>query len=161
MTGPGLARLVRLAIWGGVALATFVGLVVVLDGLGVRWDPLGFGARRLARAEAQAALAESQARARALETEATADQARRLELHHQQAIGLARITAAAEASARTAPDADDRLEPDRAGRIRAHDRELCALAPTLCVGAPPDPARAGSVAVPPGSPAGSADESGS
>ncbi|MBJ7320592.1 MAG: hypothetical protein DCF29_17240 [Alphaproteobacteria bacterium] len=127
----------------------------LLGGLGFRWDPLGLQQRRLAAAEARAATgerdAQAQAAARRLESEGADAQLRRLDDFQQQQTAAARATATAVAQARNADDAEIPLESRRADRLRAHDRELCGLAPDLdgCPGAA-QPARGGDAAVRPG-----------
>jgi hypothetical protein len=144
----------------GVGLAAVILIAILLiagRGLGLHWDPFGLGARRLDRAERQAEAATAEAHARTLEVEGATAQARRLEQQHQQSVGLARVTAAAEAEARNAHDSDLPLAPDRAARLRDHDRELCRLAPVVCVAAPTGAAPDGADAVPAGPAAGRAD----
>ncbi|MBA4333249.1 MAG: hypothetical protein U1C74_15690 [Phenylobacterium sp.] len=127
----------------------------LLGGLGFRWDPLGLQQRRLAAAEARAASGERDARAqtaaRRLESEGADEQLRRLDDFQQQQTAAARATATAVAQARNADDAEIPLESRRADRLRAHDRELCALATDLdgCAGAA-QPAGGGEAAVRPG-----------
>lgn len=140
----------------GLGLAALAGLVVLLvlgRGLGIHWDPFGLGERRLEAAEQRARAAAADATARRLEVEGAVDQARRLDHHHQQSVELARVTAAADAESRNADDADVPLDPARAARLRAHDGELCRLAPDLCGAAAPDPAAGGDDALPPRPPA--------
>jgi len=137
----------------GWALAVAVALVAVLAlgrGLGLRWDPFGLAGRRLAAAEARTATAEADAAARRLEVEGAADQARRLDIHHQQAVSVARATESAADQARSAHDASIPLDPARAARLREHDRRLCDLAPAVCAAAPADTARGRDDAVPAG-----------
>lgn len=143
--------------WAVTAVMIVVAVVLLGRGVGLRWDPFGFGARRLDRAEQQASVATAEARARSLEADAVAEQARRLEQRHQQAVDLARVTAVAEAAARTAHDSRTPLDPARADRIRAHDRELCRLAPSLCVASETDPAASDPGALPAGPVAGRGD----
>jgi hypothetical protein len=136
----------------GLALALTAGLVLALgQGLGLRWDPFGLADRRVAAAEVRAAASEADAAARRLEVEGAADQARRIDDHHQQAVSIARATERAETGARNAHDAAVPLDPARAARLREHDRRLCDLAPVVCSAAAADPARSGGDAVPAGS----------
>jgi hypothetical protein len=138
----------------GLAVALSVAVVFALgSGLGFRWDPLGLAGRRLAAAETRAATAEADAAARRLEVESAAEQARRLDLHHQQAVSVARAAERAGTLARSAHDASIPLDPARALRLREHDRRLCDLAPAVCDAASPDPAGDGHDAVPAGPPA--------
>ena len=129
--------------WSLLAAALLLAVVVLGHGLGLRWDPFGLAERRLRTAEAHAAAAASDALARGLETEGMAEQARRLEHHHQQAVAIERATAVARAQARSAHDASIPLDPARAGRLVRHDHELCRLAPAICGPAPAEPAAGG------------------
>jgi hypothetical protein len=152
--------LLRLARPAGLALAAAVAvavLVLLARDLGLRWDPFDLAGRRLAAAEARAASAEADAAARRLEAEGSRAQARRLDIHHQQALVLERVTARAEAGARNAHDADQPLDPDRVRRLADHDRELCRLSPALCAAAPAGPAGRGDDTLPAGPPPRTAD----
>ena len=156
MTG----RLLRiLTPWGWLAAVLISATILIVVGRaeGLRRDPFGLAARRLEQAERRADRVEADLDARRLETEASTDQARRLHDHHQQAVALARVTAIRQAQARSAHDALDPLDVERAARLRAHDGELCRLAADLC-----GPAETGAAAsrpdiVPAGSPAADAD----
>jgi hypothetical protein len=120
------------------AVATAVGLaLLVLGGLGFRWDPLGLWQRRLEAAEARAEIGRDEAVARRLETEAQADQLRRVDRLQQQQTAVGRTTAAVIEQARSAEDAHEPLESGRSNRLRGHDRQLCRLTPSLdgCAGA--------------------------
>lgn len=126
--------------WVVLAAVLVAVLFIAGRGLGFHWDPFGFQARRLEAAESRAEAMADDALARSLEVEGAVVQADRLEQHHQQAVGLARATTAAEAQARDAHDAQLPLDPDRAARLRAHDGELCRLAADVCTAAPVDSA---------------------
>ena len=133
-----------------------VGLVaIVLGGLGFRWDPLDLDRRRLDQARGRAALAEAETRARRLEAEGAEDQVRRIEHLNHTRTAVVAVTAEAVEQARSAEDANTPLESERADRLRAHDRELCRLAPDLdgCAGAA-GASGDGDAAVRPGDPAG-------
>ncbi len=143
--------------WLLLAAVLAAALLVAGRGLGFHWDPFGFGARRLETAERRAETAIADASARALEVEGAVAQAGRLQRHHQQTVGLARATAAAEVEARSAHDSQLPLDPDRVARLRAHDRELCRLAADVCRTAPAGPASSGPDALSAGSSARSAD----
>jgi len=110
----------------GVLLVTFVG-----RGVGLRWDPFDLQQRRLETVQARAIQAETVVEARRLEAAARVQQAVRLETHQRQILAVERATVAAVTQARSAPDANDPLDPVRAGRLRAHDRELCRFAADL------------------------------
>lgn len=118
---------------GWLALAGTVVLLLAVTGrgLGLRWDPFSLQQRRLEVAEARAMRAESDAEARRVEAEGRAQQAARLDIHHRQILAVERATVAAVTQARSAEDANDPLDPVRADRLRAHDRELCRLAAGL------------------------------
>lgn len=136
MTGAGhLAVALRLGLVVAVGLAL---ALVAARGLGLRWDPLGWQARRLAQAEARADLARSDAHARALEVEGERDARARSDRLHRQTAAVEAAVAHTLTEARSAPDANDPLAADRGERLRAHDRELCRLAPDLegCAAAP-------------------------
>ena len=117
--------------WLALAGAMVVLSAVAGRGVGLRWDPFSLQQRRLEAALAQAARAESDADARRLEAEGRAQQAARVEIHHRQTLAVERATVAAVTQARSAEDANDLLDPVRADRLRAHDRELCRLAADL------------------------------
>lgn len=136
MTGGGrFAAALRLGLILAVGLAL---ALIAVRGLGLRWDPFGSQSRRLARAEAQADLARSDARARALEVEGERHARARSDELHRQAAAVEASVAHTLTEARSAPDANDPLPADRGERLRAHDRELCRLAPDLegCAAAP-------------------------
>lgn len=131
MTGPGFLRALTPLGWllaGGVA----IGLTLLLAaGLGLRWDPFDLAARRLDRAEQRATAAVSDAAARGAEVAAERRQQDRLTRHHETTAAATTATAVASIDARTADDAAEPLDPPRADRLHAHDRELCRLAPHL------------------------------
>jgi hypothetical protein len=131
---PPAAPLLKLFGWAVAAAAAVVALVLLGQALGFRWDPFDRAGRRIEAAEARAAGAEAEVAARRLEVEGAVAQARRIDIHQQQALGLGRVTARAQAEGRTADDADRPLDPARAARLAEHDRELCHLAPAICVG---------------------------
>lgn len=113
-----------------------VGALVLLmaaagRGLGLTWDPFNLQQRRLEVADARAASAERDAEARRIEAAGQGRQAARVEIHHRQTLAVQRATVAAVTQARSAEDANDPLDLVRADRLRAHDRELCRLAPDL------------------------------
>jgi hypothetical protein len=142
--------------WGWALVAVIAGglLLALAGGLGLRWDPFDTAGQRLRAAETRAETAMLDASARRLEVEAAAEQAARLDTHHQQAVAVGRATARAAAQARSAHDADTSLDPDRIARLAGHDRELCRLAPDICRSAAPDTAARGDDALHPAAPAG-------
>jgi hypothetical protein len=89
-----------------------------------------------------------------LEREATgtAEIAQATETFHTRETVIREITAQAETDARTAPDANEPLSPERASRLRSHDQRMCNEFPALC--ADPDPAESRAGDVPPSGPAG-------
>src|SRR5690606_26763801 len=107
--------------WVMAGLALIAVLAVFGRGLGLRWDPFNITEGRMEAAERRAEAAVDEARARRLEAEGAADQAGRLDHHHRQSVALVRATAAADAQARNADDAQVPLDPARAARLRAHD----------------------------------------
>lgn len=122
-----LTPLGRLALVGALVLL----LAVAGRGLGLRWDPFGLQQKRFETAQARAAEAESDAEARRIEAAGQGQQAARVEIHHRQTQAVQRATVAAVTQARSANDANEPLDLVRADRLRAHDRELCRLAPDL------------------------------
>lgn len=123
-----------LTVTGRVAVIAALLLILILTGhgLGLRWDPLDLGAKRLEAARKRAGDAEADAAARRLELEGEAGQRRALEQIHRRSEAVTRLTAPAIREARTDDDADLPLAAGRAARLRAHDRELCRLAPAVC-----------------------------
>lgn len=99
---------------------------------------------RLERTQAERDAAVDQSAADALESEGQAAQVERVETTTRVIVETQAATAGVVAQARSASDAADPLSPDRADRLRAHDRELCRIAPGLtgCAAAP-DPAGPG------------------
>lgn len=122
-----LTPLGRLALAGALVLL----LAIAGRGLGLSWDPFNLQQRRLEIADARATYAESDAEARRIEAAGQGQQAARVEIHHRQTLAVQRATVAAVTQARSAEDANDPLDLVRADRLRAHDRELCRLAPDL------------------------------
>lgn len=117
--------------WLALVGALVLLLGVAGRGLGLTWDPFNFQQRRLEAADARAASAESDAEARRIEAAGQGRQAARVEIHHRQTQAVQRATVAAVTQARSANDANELLDLVRADRLRAHDRELCRLAPDL------------------------------
>lgn len=126
-----------------IALAVIAAVAVVSHHWNrlTAWLPWSMESR-LERAEDQVrdlgerlATAEADARARAAEAEGNADQVRRVETVHRQVIELRDVTDPVIHEARSAHDASTPLHPDRADRLREHDRRLCELAPGACAGA--------------------------
>ena len=117
--------------WMALVGALVLLLAIAGRGLGLTWDPFNLQQRRLEVADARVAYAESDAEARSIEAAGQGQQAARVEIHHRQTLAVERSTVAAVTQARSAKDANDPLDLVRADRLRAHDRELCRLAPDL------------------------------
>ena len=114
--------------WLAAALVIVSLALLVLGGLGFRWDPFDLDRRRAERAEASAVLAQRTAAARTAEAEAQAGQVARLDGTLNTLRRTDAATTRSIVDAQEAPDADQSLTPDRRDRLRAHDRELCRLA---------------------------------
>lgn len=113
--------------------------------------------RRLERVIDQRDRLAAEAAAQAGHIEALTEQARRVETVHRQVTELRDLTDPVIHQARSAPDASMPLDPDRADRLRGHDRKLCKLAAGLCAVSTAAPARDGDPAMRHGGPAGPAD----
>ena len=111
------------------AMAALLG--VVGWKVGLRWDPFGWGERRLERAETRATVAEAEVLARMLEVQGEREQRVRLDIHQQTVRAAERATAVVLQQTGSADDASLPLEPARAARLVAHDRELCRIAVDL------------------------------
>ncbi|MFK0298904.1 hypothetical protein ACIQTU_06755 [Brevundimonas sp. NPDC090276] len=134
----GLIRTLTPLGWLALVGAAVVLLAIAGRGLGLRWDPFSLQQKQLETVQARATQAEYDAEARRIETAGRAQQAARAEIHHQQTLAVERATVAAVTQARSAEDANELLDPVRADRLRAHDRELCRLEPDLdgCAASP-------------------------
>lgn len=132
----GVAPWRALTVTGRIVSGVLLLLALVLAGRGVglRWDPLGLGARRLEAAQSRAAVAEADAAARRLEQVGEVGQRQALDRVYRQAVAVTRLTVPATLEARLEDDADLPLATGRARRLRTHDRELCRLAPAVCSG---------------------------
>lgn len=107
--------------------------------LGLKFDPFGIDARKLDQLTDQVSVMEREAIGNAEITNAT-------QKHHGREVALRELSRQAEIEARTAPDAETPLDPDRVARIRAADNRLCIVAPSICPD--PDVAASGADAVP-------------
>lgn len=127
--------------WLAAGIASLMTVALVLAGLGFRWDPFDLSRRRAERAEASAGQARADAAARSAEAEGQTGQVARLDAALVTARRLDTVTTRSTLEAKEADDADQPLADDRRDRLRAHDDELCRLAPELggCA-APADPA---------------------
>ncbi len=112
--------------------------------LGLKFDPFGIDARKIDRLEREVSVLEREATGNAEIAVAT-------QTFHTREVVIRDLARKAEIEARTAPDAETPLDPDRVARIRAADNRLCIVAPSIC--ASPDPAGSGSDAVPVADPA--------
>jgi len=138
-------------ILGGILALTVI--LMVAQGIGLRWDPFDLQGRRLRAVQARAELAEANALARRAERAGDQRVSREATAVRQTEIEVARITAAAIQQARQANDATLPLAPDRVRRLDEHDRQLCRHAPALCAGTDtPEPAGGGNAPVPSGDP---------
>lgn len=154
MTGLSLWRALTATGRTVVVIGLLLAILLAGHGLGLRWDPLNLGPRRLEAARSRAADAEADAAARRLELEGEAGLRRSLEQFHRRSEAVTRLTAPAIVEARTDVDADLPLATGRAARLRAHDRELCRISPTVCAGpAATDAVGGGDGAVPTRAPA--------
>lgn len=103
-----------------------------------RWDPFNRRAHAERRAEANADRAATATLETAGARLALAGSSAAIAQREAARIATAKLEDAAERS----EDADELLSPDRAARLREHDRELCLLAPSL-LGCAPDRVAAG------------------
>jgi len=141
ITPPAVLRALTPKGWIVATVALVSGLVLVLGGLGFRWDPFDLSRRRFESADRAMAQARAEAAARSAEAEGQAGQVVRLDAALRTTRSLDRATARSLQTARTADDAALPLPTARAHRLRDHDRQLCRIAPDLggCSAAP-DPA---------------------
>jgi hypothetical protein len=107
--------------------------------LGLKFDPFGIDARKIDRLETEVSVLEREAVGQAEIAAAT-------QTFHTREVVIRDLARQSETEARTAPDAETPLDPDRVDRIRAADNRLCIVAPSIC--ASPDPAGSGADAVP-------------
>ncbi|WP_292095592.1 hypothetical protein [Brevundimonas sp.] len=142
----------------GVAVTAFVTVALAT---GWRWDPFDLQHRRLRAAEDRAAIAQATVAALQRQARGDAEQSRRLDQHHQQALAVTRVTVSAVAAARSSDEDPIPLDAIRADRLRAHDDELCRLAPDVCGSTPAERADSSDHALRTIAPAGHADFGGS
>ncbi len=107
--------------------------------LGLKFDPFGIDARKIDRLESEVSVLEREAVGNAEIAAAT-------QTFHTREVVIRDLARQAKIEARTAPDAETPLDPDRVARIRAADNRLCSVAPSIC--ASPDPAGSGADPVP-------------
>ena len=135
---PGWAKIVA------GALAVMVTVAFAAHQWDRLWSWLPWSdARRLERVIDQRDRLAAEAAVQATHIEALTEQARRVETVHRQVIELRDLTDPVIHEARSAPDASTPLDPDRADRLREHDRRLCELAPGACAGPAAAPAGSG------------------
>jgi hypothetical protein len=106
--------------------------------LGLKFDPFGIDARKMDQLTDQVSVMEREATGNA--EIAIASQT----FHTREAV-IRELSRQAEIEARTAPDAETPLTPDRVGRLRAADNRLCSAYPAICPN--PDAAASGADAV--------------
>ena len=107
--------------------------------LGLKFDPFGIDARKLDQLADQVSVMEREAIG-------NADVAVATQTFHKREVVIRELSRQAEIEARTAPDAETPLTPDRVGRLRAADNRLCSAYPAICPD--PDVAASGADAVP-------------
>jgi hypothetical protein len=95
---------------------------------GLKFDPFGIDARKIDRLENDVSVLEREATGNAEVAAAT-------QTFHKREVAIRELSRQAEIEARTAPDAETPLTPDRVARIRAADNRLCSAYPAIC----PDP----------------------
>jgi hypothetical protein len=107
--------------------------------LGFKFDPFGIDARKIDRLKTEVSVLEREAVGNAEIAAAT-------QTFHTREVVIRELARQAETEARTAPDAETPLDPDRVARIRAADHRLCIVAPSIC--ANPDLAASSTDTVP-------------
>jgi hypothetical protein len=93
--------------------------------LGLKFDPFGIDARKLDQLADQVSVMEREAIGNAEVAVAT-------QTFHTREVVIRELSRQAEIEARTAPDAETPLTPDRVGRLRAADNRLCSAYPAIC-----------------------------
>lgn len=132
---PGRALIPGWAKLAAVALAFMVTVALAAHQWDRLWAWLPWSdERRLERAIDQRDRLAAEVAAQAAHIESLGEQTRRVETVHRQVIDLRDLTDPVIHEARSAPDASTPLDPDRADRLREHDRRLCELAPGACTG---------------------------
>ena len=107
--------------------------------LGLKFDPFGIDARKIDRLENDVSVLKRK-------TTGNAKIASAEQTFHTREVVIRELSRNAEIEARTAPDANTPLDPDRVARIRAADNRMCIVAPSICPD--PDPAASSADAVP-------------
>lgn len=142
------------------AVAVCLAALVVIAAAAHQWDRLWAWLPWSAEARLERVVRDrdrwaAEAAAHAAEARLLSEQLRRVETIQRRVVDLHDLTAPVIHEARSAPDASQSLDPDRAGRLRDHDRRLCDLAPGVCAAgsaAASGPAGAGDAPVPAGDP---------
>lgn len=93
--------------------------------LGLKFDPFGIDARKMDRLESEVSVLEREA-------SGNAEIAVASQTFHTREVVIRDLARQAETEARTAPDAETPLDPDRVARIRAADNRLCIVTPAIC-----------------------------
>ncbi|HEY3697044.1 hypothetical protein [Phenylobacterium sp.] len=106
-----------------------IGAVVILVGVSMLWTWDPFHRRR--HAEQRAAASADLAASASLEVQGARAALARTEAAVQRRDAANQVTASIQTLALQSKDANAPLSPDRAGRLRDHDRELCRIDPTL------------------------------
>lgn len=133
----------KVILWGVAVVGAIIALILLANAWNGLWSFLPWSAEsRLERAETARDTAQDNASARGIESQGQADQIQRIETVHRQIVTVQTATQDAITQARSAPDANDPLEPGRAIRLHAADRMLCGYAPDLCRPAATDAAGA-------------------
>jgi hypothetical protein len=128
--------------WIIALIAVVMAVALLAHGWNRLWSWLPWStAHQLETAKTEAAVQTDRADINALQAEGESDQVRRLDTYSHQLITVQAVTAAAVEEARSAPNAQTRLETGRSARLRAHGVELCRNAPDLD-GCPPAPSDA-------------------
>jgi|GEM_PF-224329 len=142
----------------GLVLAAIAGtalLVAVLGVVGFRFDPFDLAGRKLERATAEASQSKVEAAAASIEAAGARDTTTRVEITLAQSAAAQDLANHLSTLTRSAPDANEPLDPARIARLRDFDRQLCAVRPAICPDAPDTAAAKGDAADgPAGLPAG-------
>lgn len=133
----------KVILWGVAVVGVIIALILLANAWNGLWSFLPWSAEsRQERAETARDVAQDDASARSIESQGQAEQIQRIETTHRQIVTVQNATQDAITQARSAPDANDPLEPGRAIRLQSSDRMLCGYAPDLCRPAASDAAGA-------------------
>lgn len=130
---------------GWIVAALLVGglALLLLGGLGFRFDPFDQARKRAETAEAAVEAITLDRDARAIEADGAADTAARADTALRQVQRAEAILHHFTIDAEAAHDADAPPDPDRLRRLRDADERLCGLRPALCPGHAAAPGDAG------------------